>query len=224
MDLLEDLICQIGSLKVEDEKEKNSIDLTELMRKWECHKCKNCIKLIPFEKELTFKDFNLHERFKKVGTIVPDNELNTKGNKKRNTVIRFVPEEDIEWKKTNEWVYLFTINDQIVKIGGTRKSLKDRASSYLCGHHITERGRSNKCSVTNAYVYNTFDFYLQNGYEIEMYGYLIPECVVTLDIFDEEVDVRAQVYHAYEAKCLQEYKKQNGRFPHLSDNADPNYK
>lgn len=198
--------------------------MINLTSKWSCHEYKKCIKLIPFNKELFFKEFDLHKKFKKVGKIVQDNELNNKGKKKRCTVISFIPDDLDEWNKRNEWIYIFTINDRIVKIGGTRVSLKDRTTSYLCGHHITERGRSNKCSVTNAYIYNTFDFYLQNDYEIKMYGYPIPECKIKVDIFDDSIDIRAQVYHEYEAKCLQEYKKQNGRYPYLSDNSHPIYK
>lgn len=60
-----------------------------------------------------------------------------------------------------EWIYIFTINDHIVKIEGTRTCLKDRCISYLCGHHTTDRGKSGKCSGTNAYIYNTFYFYLK---------------------------------------------------------------
>ena len=60
-------------------------------------------------------------------------------------------------------IYIFTINNYIVKIGGTRNGLKDRTNSYLCGHYILERGKSGKCSITNAFIYNTFDFYLQNA-------------------------------------------------------------
>lgn len=217
MTSVDDLISKIEGLKVEDV-------VDDLKSKWECHKLKKNIKLIPFEKELLLNEFHLHTELKKVGRVVPDNDVNGKGNKKRNTVIKFIPDDETEWRKTSEWVYLFTINDKIVKIGGTRNSLKDRAGSYLCGHHVEGRGKSNKCSVTNAFVYNTFDFYLENGYKIEMYGYPIPECLIKLNIFGEDVDVRAQVYLAYESKCLKEYKKQNGRYPQLSDNADPNYK
>ena len=60
----------------------------------------------------------------------------------------------------------------IVKIGGTRTGLKGRVSSYLCGHHIEERGKSGDCSKTNGFIYNTMEFYLNLGCKIKMYGYL----------------------------------------------------
>ena len=34
--------------------------------------------------------------------------------------------------------------------------------SYLCGQHVLERGKSGDCSKTNAYIYNSFVFYLKN--------------------------------------------------------------
>ena len=53
------------------------------------------------------------------------------------------------------------MNDYIIKIGGTRTGLKERCGSYLCGHHVEERDKSGDCSKTNAYIYNTFEFYLR---------------------------------------------------------------
>jgi hypothetical protein len=53
------------------------------------------------------------------------------------------------------------MNGYIIKIGGTRTGLKERCGSYLCGHHIEERDKSGDCSKTNAYIYNTFEFYLR---------------------------------------------------------------
>lgn len=214
MTTLEDIINKVEALNVDDDldiKYKNN-----LYKQW--------IKLVPLEKELLFNEFKLSKEFNKVADVVIDNDKNKKGNKARNTLIKFVPLHEIAWKKECQLIYIFTINKRIVKIGGTRKGLQGRIESYLCGHHIKQRGKSGKCSVTNANIYNTFDFYLQNGYEIEMYAYVLPECKVSLSILDESTDVEAQVYHAYEAKFLKEYKKITGHYPFLSDNADPNYK
>jgi hypothetical protein len=124
----------------------------------------------------------------------------------------------------NEWIYLIVINNKIVKIGGTRTGLASRACSYLCGHHVPERNKSGKCSITNAHVYNTCHFYLTNDYIIEMYAYKIPAVKVSLNAFDDDIDVSAQVYHAYESILLKKYKSITGHYPFLSDNADPNYK
>ena len=116
------------------------------------------------------------------------------------------------------------MNNRIIKIGGTRNGLKSRCSSYLCGHHTVERGKSGKCSVTNAKVYNTFEFYLNHieNVNLELYGYQLPVSTKNYDIWGENVEIIVQTYHKYESMLLQKYKKQNGKFPVLSDNADPN--
>ena len=125
------------------------------------------------------------------------------GTKKRNTLIQFIPKiTDIQFNKKTEWLYLLTINDRIVKIGGTRTGIKGRVSSYLCGHHIIERGKSGDCSKTNGFIYNTFEFYLKLGCNIKMYGYELPKTEIIIDIFDKKTKINAQTYHAYESTFL----------------------
>ena len=209
MESLDEIINRYEQLKINEEFSEC------LYRKW--------VKFISFDKEIKFDEFTLNKNFKKVASVVIDNDVKRTGEKIRNTVIKFVPENIEDWDRCCEWIYMFTINGRIAKIGGTRTGLKKRASSYLCGHHIPERNKSGKCSVTNAHIYNTFDFYLSIGCEIIMYGYKIPQCKVCVTILDESIDVEAQVYHAYEAKFLNEYRKKTGKYPFLSNNADPKY-
>jgi len=116
------------------------------------------------------------------------------------------------------------INDMIVKIGGTRTGLKGRVASYLCGHHIEERGKSGNCSKTNAFIYNTLVFYLNLGCKIQMYGYELPKTEITIEIFGKKIKITAQTYHAYESTFLEDYKKNYNEYPILSDNCDPDYK
>jgi hypothetical protein len=116
------------------------------------------------------------------------------------------------------------INDRIVKIGGTRTGLKGRVASYLCGHHIEERGKSGDCSKTNGFIYNTFEFYLQLGCKIKMYGYELPKTQIAIEIFGQETIITAQTFHAYESRFLEDYKKNYNEYPILSDNCDPEYK
>ena len=76
-------------------------------------------------------------------------------------MIQFIPKiSNEDFTKKNEWLYLLVINNRIVKIGGTRTGIKGRIISYLCGHHIEERGKSGDCSKTNGFIYNTFEFRL----------------------------------------------------------------
>jgi len=189
----------------------------------------NWIKEINLEDELNFDDFHLSHRFHKVADIVIDNETKSDGTPKRQTVILFRYNGIIsrsDWNNKDEHLYIMTMNEKIIKIGGTRNGLKARAGSYLCGHHTVERGKSGKCSATNAKIYNTFEFYLNNveNTNIELYAYKLPIKMATIRIEDEETDVVAQTYHKYESIFLDRYKRQSslGQYPVLSDNADPN--
>jgi len=199
----------------------NNIYESSLIKKW--------IKLIPINKTIPFEKYNRKDYFIPIADVVLDNEIFTsgkkEGNKKRNTLIQFIPTISIEaFNKKTEWLYLIVINGMIVKIGGTRTGLKGRVQSYLCGHHIEERGKSGDCSKTNGFIYNTFDFYLNLGCKIEMYGYELPKTEFTIEIFDKETKIIAQTYHAYESTFLEDYRKNYGEYPILSDNADPDYK
>jgi hypothetical protein len=190
---------------------------------------KKWIKLIPTSKTVLLEEYNRKEHFVLVADIVLDKDIfssgKKQGSKKRNTLIQFVPRISSEdFNKKTEWLYLLVINGRIVKIGGTRTGLKGRVSSYLCGHHIEERGKSGDCSKTNGFIYNTFEFYLSLGCKIEMYGYELPKTEIIIEIFGKETKITAQTYHAYESTFLEDYKKQYNEYPLLSDNCDPDYK
>ena len=186
---------------------------------------KKWVKIIPDNNSPIFSNYIRKDYFKLISNIILDTDKNDKGIKKRNTLIKFEPliDNDIFIRKT-EWIYIFTINDKIVKIGGTRTGIKGRISSYLCGHHIEERGKSGDCSKTNGYIYNTFYYYLMNGYKINMYGYELPSNEMIIKIIDKEVKIIPQTYHAYESTFIEDYKNNYGDYPYLCDNCDPNYK
>jgi hypothetical protein len=92
--------------------------------------CRNWIKLVPLQDELLLQEFSYKEYFEKVADVVLDDDVNRKGDKLRNTVIKFVPLDARKWNKEVEWVYCIVINGKIVKIGGTRTGMKGRATSY----------------------------------------------------------------------------------------------
>ena len=199
----------------------NELYESSLIKKW--------LKLIPMDKTISFEEYGRKDYFIPVADIVLDNELynsgKKKGTKKRNTLIQFNPIISAEeFNKKTEWLYLLVINDRIVKIGGTRTGLKGRIASYLCGHHIEERGKSGDCSKTNGFIYNTFEFYLNLGCKIQMYGYELPKTEITIEIFGKETKIMTQTYHAYESTFLEDYKKNYNEYPILSDNCDPDYK
>lgn len=176
------------------------------------------VKNIDLTKELLLEEFSLHTNFIHVANIIQ-----TPRDAKRQTVITFEPViSKNEWTESSaQWVYILTINSHIVKIGGTRTGLKSRTGSYLCGHHTEDRGGSGKMSVTNAYLYNTLDHYIRNGYDVKMYGYRIPSVQVSIDIWGTLVNVEAQVYNAFESIAITTYNRECGHNPQLSDNSDP---
>lgn len=206
-------------------------DISGILRRqyYENSPVKKWIKLIANDKTIPFNEYNRKSYFTKVAEVLLDNETYTTGKKqgikKRKTLIQFIPtinEEDFNSK--TEWLYIFTINNKIVKIGGTRVGLKGRVSSYLCGHHIEERGNSGDCSKTNGFIYNTFEFYLKLGCKIDMYGYELPKTDFDIEIFGKKTKINAQTFHAYETTFLEDYKKNYGDYPILNDNCDPEYK
>lgn len=188
-----------------------------LVKKW--------VKLISTDKTIPFDEYNNKDYFILIANVVLDNELKKQGNKKRNTLIQFIPtisNEDVCEK--NEWLYLLVINGMIVKLGGTRTGLKGRFSSYLCGHHIKERGKSGDCSKTNGFIYNTLEFYINLGCKIQVYGYKLPKTKITRKILDKETKITTQTYHTYESIFMEDYKKNYNMYPILSDNCDPDYR
>ena len=212
--------------------EKNSNDISGLVnidKLYNNSPIKKWIKQISIDKTISFDEYNRKDNFIPIADIVLDTELVTsgkkQGTKKRNTLIQFTPIISTEaFCKKNEWLYIFVINNRIVKIGGTRTGIKGRIMSYLCGHHIEERGKSGDCSKTNGFIYNTFEFYLNLGCKIQMYGYELLKTEFTINIFDKELKIVTQTYHAYESTFLEDYKKNYKEYPVLSDNCDPDYK
>lgn len=227
--LVADIIKTISqNIKIDDEKDTNTIDdiskNNTIIEKFNESDIKKWIKLIPLSKTYEFELYKNKENFIHVANIELDNELNIKGTKKRNTLIKFVPQIELSlFNDESEWIYIFLMNDRIVKIGGTRTGLKARTASYLCGHHIEERGKSGDCSKTNGYIYNTFYFYLLNNVNIKMYAFQIPVVKQICNILGKDCEIKVQTFHAYESIYIEDFKQLYGEIPFLCDNSDPNY-
>ena len=142
---------------------------------------------------------------------------------KRQTTIRVEPLDVSTWNKTGEYVYAFLYDGNIIKIGGTRKSMKNRFGSYLCGHHVRERGKSGKMSVTNAHLYHTIEKTLMEGHKWEIWTWTLPCETLERNILGEVVRIAPQTYQAYETCAIRAFKKITGFNPWLSDNCDPTY-
>lgn len=144
---------------------------------------------------------------------------------KRQTTIEAIPTNIKKWNNNNEKVYIITINDKIVKIGGTRTSMKIRFNSYKCGFHVIERGKSGKMSVTNAHLYHTIEKYLiETKFKWNIYTWTLPIIEHTINILGIDTKVISQTFHAYESIIIKKFKSLTDKIPILCSNSDPNYK
>ena len=155
--------------------------------------------------------------FVKAAEILLDN------SSERQTVIQVNP-TDATWNEHKEKIYTIVKNGKVVKIGGTRNGMKHRFTSYLCGHHVTERGKSGKMSVTNAHLYHSIEKdLLDMESKWEFYTWELPITTIQVTILGENTKIAAQTYHAYESRCIEKYKNMTGNIPIFCHNCDPDY-
>jgi hypothetical protein len=197
------------------------------------------VRPIDFEGQIRWVDYDKKFYFKRVAWIVPDlavveeasksakkgkgKSSKQPGDKRRQTLIQFVNTIPVDlWKEPVEWIYILVIDGFIVKIGGTRVGLDDRCRSYLSGHCVPEKG--GKSVSTNAFIYHTFHWYLEQGMSIEMYGYRIEPKQDTDTMLGFTETYLISRYHVWEAKLLGEFERLYGKKPPLSSNSDPKYR
>jgi hypothetical protein len=143
---------------------------------------------------------------------------------KRQSTIQVIPKNKKNWNEKVEKIYIIVRNSKIIKIGGSRNGMKQRFTSYLCGHHVTERGKSGKMSVTNAHIYHTIEKDLIETESIwEFYVWKLPIIQHTINILGYDTTIISQTYHAYESCCIKKYKSLTKKLPLLCDNCDPTY-
>lgn len=180
---------------------------------------------------LPFEEFNQScgGVFQPGATLVLDDDRKPNGDKKRQTIIKAVPNHE-DWNREVETIYAIVSNGKIMKLGGTRNGMKKRWGSYLCGHCVPQRLMKNgqpfpgKMSVTNAHLYHTIEDGLLRDEDWKFYIWKLPTVRVTVDIIGEPTTVIAQTYHAYESKIMQKFSQTAGNIPVLCNNADPNYR
>jgi hypothetical protein len=71
--------------------------------------------------------------FKYVANVELYNNERTKTSNQ--SYMKFILDMPDAFIKKTKCLYIFTINSKIIKIGGTINGLKNRCSSFLCGHH-----------------------------------------------------------------------------------------
>lgn len=128
-----------------------------------------------------FSTYNLKPYFSYVGKIIPNKEkerLDFVGDTKKYNNIEGV-------------VYLFVVEDRILKLGKTDTSMKKRIQSYNCGKkQYRENGT---CSTTN---YKVLQSFLAINKSVSLYCYFVPP--ITIDLFGEKVAITTSP-----SKCIE---------------------
>lgn len=120
----------------------------------------------------TFSSYILKPYFTLVGELIPNQEKEK---------LEFYGDEE-KYSNTEGAVYLFVIDDKILKIGKTDSTMKKRIQSYNCGkRQYKENGT---CSTTN---YKVLQSFLTIGKRVELYCYFVPP--IQLDVFGETVSI-----------------------------------
>ena len=182
--------------------------------------------LVPEESTMTSFNETCGGIFTFRGNIVLD------PSERRQTTLLVKPDDDDEWKRKNtEHIYVIVRDGRIMKIGGTRTGMKDRWSSYMCGHCVPQRLKKRtgepfpgKMSVTNAHLYHTIEGDLLAGHEWSFWSWKLPTVTVSVEILGVPTTVIAQTYHAYESRCMANFRTLAGHIPQLCDNSDPSYR
>jgi len=134
---------------------------------------------------------------------------------------RYVSQKSEQKDKSSGWVYLITINDKIVKIGGTKTSLKARFGSYSAG--TRKNRKSGTCSTTNYIVSECFRkvFEQSKDNKIMIYGAPIDTPKVSIQVLGSQVclsEMKIDLYTEFETRYIQEYIEQFKSSPILSFN------
>lgn len=178
----------------------------------------NYVLPIYLNKALLFEDYEYKHWFKKVGDIKLTNE---------DTRVLWDVELQIPYSEyilRGDLIYLIICDNRIIKIGGSKTGLKDRITSYHCGHCIRERKKTNgeyypgKASVTNMNVYNTIFSLLLEGKNIELHYYKLEPIKIQIKLFGKNDYIIPEIYTSFEKHAMDKYKAQNGCFPPLCKN------
>lgn len=159
--------------------------------------------------EPTIKEFltkgNLSDYIVKVGDIV---SANLKCGYRVNI--------NDQWKKHEHWAYVLVIGNRVVKCGDSTMTLKGRWGSYSAG---TRENRDNgTCSTTNYFISEIIRTAHALGYEVELFGYAIPEIRIEQDVFGDVEDCRVDIISYFESKLIQRFVDNFGHKPVVGKN------
>lgn len=175
------------------------------------------------EESLLITEFSLRKYFLNIGEFVL--------TKSERLLWEFNVKEEYKelYNRRHNFVYIILYDNKIIKIGGSKVSIKGRIMSYKCGHCIKERvnvkgtNYPGKMSITNACVYNTIAYYLihNRNKKFELLVYSIPDIICRMKVFGEEQEIHIQHYDSFEKKALDCYHAVTKTYPILCKNSHP---
>lgn len=142
-------------------------------------------------------NFKFKEHFIKIATIMPDASIEA-------LLVKNIIDE--RYTKETSLVYLFVIDGNVVKVGSTTTTMKDRISSYNCGKKAYRK--SGTCSTTNYLVLQSF---LLIGKDIDIFAYYTGKIKTSIFGIENYISVPAKDHE----KIINTELKKIGEFPIL---------
>jgi hypothetical protein len=124
------------------------------------------------------------------------------------------------WRTRHDWIYVFVVNGEIVKIGGTAAGLSSRTGSYTAG--TTKHRKSGTCATTNFIVYQHLLQALNARKTVEMYASLIESKRLEVNHWGEVIDYKPELFHPFETRLMERFFLENGHYPILSKKSGNN--
>ena len=115
-------------------------------------------------------------------------------------------------------VYFIVINNELVKIGKTDKSLKERFNSYKSG--TTNNRARGTCSLTNFALSEVFRNSLKENSKIEIWSYNTPTIINSLNVLGEYQEIIFHTSSKYEQKLIEKFYSMFGSYPKYSINTN----
>tara|TARA_Y100000389_G_scaffold178371_1_gene191486 strand:- start:2619 stop:3338 length:720 start_codon:yes stop_codon:yes gene_type:complete len=119
-----------------------------------------------------------------------------------------------EWQEdANDWLYILSYNDHVVKIGMTVTSLKERYESYSCG--TTRAMDKGSCSTTN-FIISECNYTAKNkGMDVKIYGIPCPPTLIEKTRFGVTKTCRSSTVRDEETMLTKRFKDVYGHIPML---------
>lgn len=166
--------------------------------------------IIDLDKEPTAEDFlsktGLDKYLSLVGKIIKDSSLKC----------GYKTKIDPAYKQHEQWAYMLVVGKRIVKFGDTTKTLQHRWNSYSAG--TKENRERGTCSTTNFFISEFIRKALDKGIEVELWGYQIPNKLITIDVLGERREALCDFVTEYESTLLRRFKEIYNKLPVLGKN------